>query len=289
MSNRSWFYASEGQQKGPFPEAQFQDLIARGAVRADTLVWTEGMAGWQKAAEIPGLVPGGSGPPVIPQPGGPVVGAGSYGGGALSIDLPLWPLLGRTILYVIGFLLVIPAPWVATSYYRWMVSRTSVPGRRDIAFNGQVGDIWYVFIVMALISYAGQVHNYLPLIAILVQAFLGWMVLRWILGNLSSNGQPLPIAFNGSPLIFVGWQLLMVLAAFTIIGWAWIIPAWVRWICRNISGTQREITFNASGLEMLWRTILFAIGCGFLIPIPWVLRWYTQWYASQFALVARSA
>ena len=70
MSNRSWFYASEGQQKGPFPEAQFQDLIARGIVRADTLVWTEGMAGWQKAAEIPGLVPGGSGPPVIPQAGG---------------------------------------------------------------------------------------------------------------------------------------------------------------------------------------------------------------------------
>ena len=288
MSNRSWFYASEGQQKGPFPEAQFQDLIARGTVRADTLVWTEGMAGWQKAAEIPGLVPGGSGPLAFPQAGRPVVGAGSYGGGALSIDLPLWPFVGRALLYVIGFLLVIPAPWVATSFYRWMISRTSVPGRPGLAFNGQVGDIWFVFIAMALISYAGQVHNYLPLIAILLQAFLGWMVLRWILGNLSSNGQPLPIAFNGSPLTFVGWQLLMVLAAFTIIGWAWIIPAWVQWICRNISGTRREIIFNASGLEMLWRTVLFAIGCGFLIPIPWVLRWYTQWYASQFALVARS-
>ena len=289
MSNRSWFYASEGQQKGPFPEAQFQELIAGGTVRADTLVWTEGMAGWQKAAEIPGLVPGGSGPPAFPQAGGPVVGAGSYGGGALSIDLPLWPFVGRALLYVIGFLLVIPAPWVATSFYRWMISRTSVPGRPSLAFNGQVGDIWYVFIVMALISYAGQMHNYLPLIAILVQAFLSWMVLRWILGNLSSNGQPLPIAFNGSPLTFVGWQLLMVLAAITIIGWAWVIPAWVRWICRNISGSRREIIFNASGLEMLWRTVLVAIGCAFLIPIPWVLRWYTTWYASQFALVERGS
>ena len=27
-----------------------------GRVRADTLVWSEGMAGWQKAAEIPGLI-----------------------------------------------------------------------------------------------------------------------------------------------------------------------------------------------------------------------------------------
>jgi len=31
------------------------------------------------------------------------------------------------------------------------------------------------------------------------------------------------------------------------------------------------------------------LGCAFLIPIPWVLRWYTQWYVSQFALVERGA
>ncbi|WP_157783983.1 DUF4339 domain-containing protein, partial [Bradyrhizobium yuanmingense] len=47
----SWFYASEGKQQGPFPEGQFRDLVAQGVVRPDTLVWTEGMAGWQKAAE----------------------------------------------------------------------------------------------------------------------------------------------------------------------------------------------------------------------------------------------
>ncbi len=210
MADRSWFYAADGQQQGPFPEAQLRDLIVRGTVRADTLVWTEGMSGWQRAGEIPGLAPGGSGPPVIPQAGGPVMSAGSYGGGALSIDLPLWPLLGRTILYVIGFLLVIPAPWVATSYYRWMASRTSVPGRPNFAFNGKVGDIWYVFVALALMSYAGQLNNYLPIVAVLIEAFLSWMILRWIAGNLSSNGQPLPIAFNGigtgSALAHAGFQ-----------------------------------------------------------------------------------
>lgn len=287
MADRSWFYAADGQQQGPFPEAQLRDLIVRGTVRADTLVWTEGMSGWQRAGEIPGLAPGGSGPPVIPQAGGPVMSAGSYGGGALSIDLPLWPLLGRTILYVIGFLLVIPAPWVATSYYRWMASRTSVPGRPNFAFNGKVGDIWYVFIVLALMSYAGQLNNYLPIVAVLIEAFLSWMILRWIAGNLSSNGQPLPIAFNGSALTYVGWYVLMFLSFITIIGWAWVITAWMRWICRNIDGTRREIIFNGSGLEVLWRTLVFSIGCAFLIPIPWVLRWYAKWYASQFALVER--
>ncbi len=287
MADRSWFYAADGQQQGPFPEAQLRDLIVRGTVRADTLVWTEGMSGWQRAGEIPGLAPGGSGPPVIPQAGGPVMSAGSYGGGALSIDLPLWPLLGRTILYVIGFLLVIPAPWVATSYYRWMASRTSVPGRPNFAFNGKVGDIWYVFVALALMSYAGQLNNYLPIVAVLIEAFLSWMILRWIAGNLSSNGQPLPIAFNGSALTYVGWYVLMFLSFITIIGWAWVITAWMRWICRNIDGTRREIIFNGSGLEVLWRTLVFSIGCAFLIPIPWVLRWYAKWYASQFALVER--
>ena len=85
MSERSWFYAANGQQQGPFPEAQFRDLVTRGTIRSDTLVWTEGMSGWQRAGDIPGLVSGGA-PPTIPQSGGPVTSTGDDGGGALSID-----------------------------------------------------------------------------------------------------------------------------------------------------------------------------------------------------------
>ena len=84
MSNRSWFYASGGQQQGPYPEAQLRDLITRGMVSADTLVWTEGMSGWQRAGDVPGLVPGGSAPPSIPHPGGPApVAAGGDAGGVV--------------------------------------------------------------------------------------------------------------------------------------------------------------------------------------------------------------
>jgi hypothetical protein len=290
MSNRLWFYASNGQQQGPYPEAQLRDLIIRGTVRPDTLVWTEGMSGWQRAGEIPGLVPGGSGPPSIAQPGAPPpMASGGYGGGPLSIELGVFPFLGWSLLFVIGMVLVIPAPWVATYFYRWMASRLSVPDRPNLAFNGQVGDIWYVFIAIGILTYVGASDlDYLQYISIPIQAVLSWMVIRWIASNLSSNGQPLPIAFNGSALGYVGWQVLMYLSVITIIGWAWVITAWMRWICRNISGTQREITFNATGLEMLWRTIVFAIGCVFIIPIPWVLRWYARWYVSQFALADRS-
>jgi hypothetical protein len=290
MSNRSWFFASQGQQQGPYQEAQLRQFIAAGTVTAETLVWSEGMAGWQKAAEIPGLFSGGSGPPPMSQMGGPLVSAGGYSGGPLSIDVGVWSLLGRSLVYIIGLLLVIPAPWVATWFYRWMVSRLQVPARPNLGFTGQVGDIWYVFVALGLCSYAGlSGYSYVQLILLPVQAFLFWMVIRWIAANLSSNGERLPIEFKGSPWGYIGWYLLMTISVITIIGWAWVITAWMRWICRNIGGTHRDVLFNASGWGMLWRTFLFALGCSFVIPIPWLLRWYTRWYVSQFALVERTA
>jgi hypothetical protein len=154
----SWFYASEGKQQGPYPEAQLRDLIARGVVRPDTLVWTEGMAGWQKAAEILGLLSGDSAPPTVPQSGAFAMrGAGA--GGPLSIDVGVWALLGRSIVFLIGTLLVIPAPWAATWFYKWMASRIQVPGRPNFGFAGQPMDIWYVFMGSALLSYAGAVDR----------------------------------------------------------------------------------------------------------------------------------
>jgi hypothetical protein len=286
MANRSWFYASQGQQQGPYPEAQLRDLIARGMVRADTLVWSEGMAGWQKAGEIPELMSGGSSAPAVPQSGA-LMSAGGYGGSPLSVDLPLWSFFGRCLLLMIGNLLVIPAPWAATSYYRWITPRFHVPGRRNLAFDGQVGDIWHVLIALALMSYAGLAGNAVQLIAIPVQAFLSWMILRWFVGNIGSNGRPIPMAFNGSVWAFIGWQVLSFVSVFTIIGWAWVVTAWLRWICRNISGTRREIIFKGTGLEVLWRTIVFGLGCILIVPIPWLLRWYANWYVSQLALVER--
>jgi hypothetical protein len=81
----------------------------------------------------------------------------------------------------------------------------------------------------------------------------------------------------------------MFLSVITVIGWAWVITAWMRWICRNVAGTRREIVFGATGWQVLWRTVLFGLGCALLIPIPWAMRWYATWYVSRFALVERTA
>jgi hypothetical protein len=284
-----WFFAANGQQQGPYPEAQFRDLIAGGTVRADTLVWAEGMAGWQKAGEVPGLMPSG-GAPMMPQGGPPpMMGGGGAPGHAISADLPLWGLLGRSIVYVLGMLVVIPAPWVAVWFYRWFASRLQVPGRPNFSFTGQVGDIWWAFILLALLGLVGAYDATYQLIAIILQAVVSWFVLRWAVSNLASNGQKIPTTFEGSIWAYIGWQLLLVISFITIIGWAWVITFMLRWICGNISGTRREVVFNGSGLQVLWRSIVFALLCALIIPIPWMLRWYSQWYVSQFALAPRGA
>jgi hypothetical protein len=259
-------------------------------VTAETLVWTDGMADWQKAGDIPGLVSGAARPPAFAHSGGALTSAGGPGGGQLSIDIGLWDLLGRGLVFVIGFLLVIPAPWVATNVYQWMISRLRVPGRPNLAFTGQVGDIWYVFVAMALLTYIGLTGvTALRYLSIPVQGYLSWMTVRWIAANISSQGRQLPISFEGNALTYVGWHVLTYLSFITIIGWAWVITAWMRWNCRNVIGTQREIVFIATGLEVLWRTLVLGIGSAFIIPIPWVMRWYATWYVSQFELVELDA
>ncbi|EJN08651.1 hypothetical protein PMI42_07125 [Bradyrhizobium sp. YR681] len=283
MSNRIWFHASGGQQQGPFPESQFRDLIARGTVRADTLVWAEGMAGWQKAGEVPGLIPGAAMPPSLTIDGSP----GGPGGGPLSVDLPVWSFLGWWILLIIGSLLVIPSPWTGTGYYRWLFPRMHVPQRPNLAFTGQVGDVWYVFVGMGLAGHLGLIDGILQIFGILIQAVLSWMLLRWVVANISSNGQPMQMNFTGSVWGFIGWQVLTFLSVFTIIGWAWAMAAWTRWICRHVGGTRREMIFTATGLDLLWRTVAFSLGCLFIIPIPWLLRWYFAWGTTQFVIVER--
>jgi GYF domain 2 len=290
MSNRAWFYASEGQQYGPYPEVQLREFIARGTVTAGTLVWSEGMVNWQKAGEIPGLLSGASGPPTLPHAGGSLMTGAIVADGSLSADFGTWALLGRGLLVVIGDLTVIAAPWTKTGFYRWFVAHLRIPQRPGAVFTGKPGDIWYAFVVLALGIYAGLIHvSYLKFALIPVQAFCWWIIIRWFIANISPDGQQHPLTFTGSVWGYVGWYLLALVSFLTIIGWAWVFTAWGRWMCRNVDGTRREITFNASGWQMLWRTLLFSVAMVLIIPIPWALAWYARWSVSQFTLAERAA
>jgi GYF domain 2 len=297
MSNRSWFYAANGQQQGPFPEAQLRDLIVRGTVRADTLVWSEGMSGWQRAAEIPGLMPSAGAPPSVPQPGGPPPmsadggygGGGGYAGGALSIDFGILEFVWRSLVLVIGMALIVPGPWVLVWYLNWLVPCVQVPGRPNLSFTGTAMTIvpwWFGFIAIVIaVAFLGS--EILSNLMNLAQIVVYWLFAKWFIANLASNGQPLGLSFTGSVWAYLGYSILALLAIFTIIGWAWVYVAMMRWFCRNIQGTRREVLFIGTGLEFLWRAIVALIASVFIIPIPWVYRWIYQWIASQTVLAER--
>lgn len=292
----SWFYASEGKQQGPYPEGQFRDLISQGVVRPDTLVWTEGMAGWQKAVEIPGLVGGGGAPPMIPAGGPPMMGSGGYAGGgggagSLAVDFGVLDFTWRTLVLVIGSCFVIPVPWLFVWYLNWLVPCIKVPGRPNLSFTGSAMTLvpWFFgFIVLAIaLGFVGS--QILSNLLFIVQIVLYWLLIKWMIANLASNGQSLGLSFTGTVWAYVGWNLLFAISIITIIGWAWVAAAQMRWFCRSIEGTRREIVFKGSGLDILWRGIVAAILCSLIIPIPWVYRWIMNWFASQTVLAPRGS
>ena len=65
----AWHVAVNGQTQGPFNGAQIAAAIAQGQVSAQTMVWSQGLAGWTQAGQVPRLVTHfGAVPPPPPPP-----------------------------------------------------------------------------------------------------------------------------------------------------------------------------------------------------------------------------
>jgi uncharacterized RDD family membrane protein YckC len=48
----AWYYATDGQRRGPVSDEEFGDLVRRGVIAPDSLVWTAGMADWRRLSEV---------------------------------------------------------------------------------------------------------------------------------------------------------------------------------------------------------------------------------------------
>lgn len=72
MPTQAMYHVDQnGQPGGPYSVAQIQQGVAAGQVTAQTLVWTNGMAAWTPAGQVPALAPLFAAPPPIPGAGGP--------------------------------------------------------------------------------------------------------------------------------------------------------------------------------------------------------------------------
>ena len=73
----NWFYADGSQRLGPVAETDLQKLFNTGVIRAETLVWREGMAGWEpysKAMSPAGTIDSSVAAPPMPSDGEVVCG-----------------------------------------------------------------------------------------------------------------------------------------------------------------------------------------------------------------------
>jgi uncharacterized RDD family membrane protein YckC len=59
-----WYYALNGQRQGPISQAEFEQFAREGRIKADTLVWRQGMANWLPYGSVAGAQPASSLPPV---------------------------------------------------------------------------------------------------------------------------------------------------------------------------------------------------------------------------------
>jgi hypothetical protein len=62
-----WYYIRQGQQVGPVPKEQLEQLMASGQLQPNDMVWKQGMAQWAPASQIfPPTPPEPNMPPPIP-------------------------------------------------------------------------------------------------------------------------------------------------------------------------------------------------------------------------------
>ncbi len=290
MSSNFWYLDRDRTQLGPVGEDEFVRLIRQGAVTRETLMWTAGMGEWRMAGEVPNVAALFGAPPSAAMGAGAAAGplVGGPASGPLHSTIPVWGLFWRSVVALLGIVLVIPAPWVGPWFYKWLCERVSLPDGRPLTFSGKPGDIWYVFVAWGALMWIGQLQDgRYELLTIVVSWILGVLLLKWFCAHASTADERLKLSFEGGYLPYIGWNILLALSAITIIGWAWVMKYMLRWICQNVRGTA-EFAFTGTGLEILWRTIVVVLLCILIIPIPWVMRWYTQWMLSQVAVRAEA-
>jgi len=202
------------------------------------------------------------------------------------------PQFGRYIFAFLGCVLVVPAPWMAAWFWRLFVDNTEAEDGTQISFEGQGAEIWLPLMVLALmgawsgfVPWPQNLEMMSPVILVPLNIFLYLLVTRWLVTSLRLNGGR--VSFVGSSWPYLGYFLLYFVSLFTIIGWAWVLAAWLRWQSSMVVGDV-VVSFAGKGHEILWRGLLALLGFLLVIPIPWMMTWSTKWFVNQISIAPAS-
>lgn len=234
-------------------------------------------------------------------------------------------LFGRWILLLIASFLIIPYPWFAVLILVWFADNTEYGGMRG-EFFGECRERWLLLGTIAFLSslptYADMfanlsetspgVNGLLVLATSIANWLLSFYVLTWTVSRFRlEDGET--FEFTGSLGGFVGRNLLITLSLVTIVGWAWALAYYLRWICANTRGQRTTFAFEGSGFGLLWRipaalsipgiavgvliaglndraSSLVLAGVGGILclaaiaALPWILAWLTRWIVGSVSM-----
>ena len=207
-----------------------------------------------------------------------------FKGGALS-------MFGRTLLAAICVLLIVPAAWGIVPFVRWFISQLVWSDGTEARFEGEPGEVWYLFSLAGLVGYIPIVAQYGiddsflvrlggSIVTAICSAVIAVPIWQWYCRR-TRIGQTTDLDFDGSVTGYIGFSVLMQVAVYTIIGWAWVSTAMQRWLYSHIRSNDVRFEFVGSGLGLLWRALVVGLASIFIIPIPWVVRWLTSWYVEH--------
>jgi hypothetical protein len=284
MAGNFFFKDRSGAQNGPVSLEELATLARTGRLAPDCIVWGDGVEP-SPASAFDALATAFRDAKTA---------AASSGRGPLEPFFPVWGLFWRSVVFTIGMALILPAPWVGVWFYRFVADHVALPGGRRLRLESSVGQSWWIFAglglgeILSSVRADAQAGAFANLVGLGLSIWLTVRLMDWFCRSLRAEGDGLSLGFSGETYVYFGWFVLLVFSFFTIVGWAWAMKYLFRWVCAKVVGTH-AFEFIGTGWDILWRTLVLLLAMAFLIPLPWALRWFQNWFVSQIVVTPAAA
>jgi hypothetical protein len=153
-----WWYLVNGQQFGPVDRDRLCELVGSRQLSRDTAVWTNGMAGWQPAAQVAALGISLSQPQVQAAPS--EVAVAVVKGGVTVTDATYRALMGTRpwVLFMAVLLFIYAGLTALTAMFAFLEgNRTGSSERVAQGVGGFVGAALIVWMGMLLLRYSSRI------------------------------------------------------------------------------------------------------------------------------------